>query len=95
MKEIKTLIFCPICNQRHKKEDIKLVNENKDSALVHIYCRKCKNSSLAVFSKEAPERIASMGIMTDLNYKEACQISQREPISSDDVLSVYESLKKQ
>lgn len=93
MREIKTLVFCPVCNQKHGREDLKLISDNKESALVYVSCKKCKNSSLAIFTKQGMEKIVTMGIMTDLNYEEVCEISKRQPINSDEVLEVYKILK--
>jgi hypothetical protein len=40
------------------------------------------------------ESLVTMGILTDLGYEEACNVLNRESISSDEILDLYESCNK-
>ena len=95
MNNIELLLSCPICEKKYERGSIRLVLEKKDFSLLHIRCNFCGNSSLAVYSKQTQGSggIITMGIMTDLDYEEACQFSSKRPIAVDELLDFYKANK--
>jgi hypothetical protein len=98
MNKLEISFSCPICGKKYDKHSVHVVSEKDDGVLIHICCGFCEVSSLAVLPKKGSpdgmsEGIATVGTLTDLNYDEACELLQEEPISADEVLDVYKSGK--
>ena len=93
MNEVNLLMKCSICGKKYGNQSIKVVQNKKDAMLVHVNCDFCRSASLAVINKGVHnnDNIVSLGILTDLDYEEACNVLKRKPISSDEVLDLYES----
>ncbi len=93
MNEVNLLMKCSICGKKYGKKSINVVQNKKDAMLVHVNCDFCQSSSLAVINKgvQNNDSIVTLGILTDLDYEEACNLLRREPISFDEVLDMYES----
>ena len=92
MNQVNLLMKCSICGKKYGEKSIKIVQSKKDAILVHVNCNFCQSSSLAVINKgmQNNDSIVTLGILTDLDYEEACSVLKREPISSDEVLDLYE-----
>ncbi len=92
MNEVNLLMKCSICGKKYGKKSINIVQNKKDSMLVHVNCDFCRSSSLAVINKgiQNNDSIVTLGILTDLDYEEACNVLRKDPISFDDVLDIYE-----
>lgn len=91
MNNIKTLFVCPVCGKRYQKGDIKLVQDKREMLLLHTNCKFCKNSSLALYSKQVKkDGSMAMGVLTDLDYEEACQMILKKPITVNEVLDFYQ-----
>jgi len=98
MNKLEILFSCPICGKKYNKHSVHVVSEKDDGVLIHIRCSFCEVASLAVLPKKGnhegmPERTATVGTLTDLNYDEACDLLQKEPISINEVLDVYKNDK--
>ncbi len=96
MNEVNLLMKCSICGKKYGKQSIKIVQNKKDAMLVHVSCGFCQSASLAVVNKgiHNNDSVVTLGILTDLDYEEACSFLRREPISSDEVLDLYENCNK-
>jgi hypothetical protein len=93
MNEVNLLMKCSICGRKYGKQSIKVVQNKKDAMLVHVNCDFCRSASLAVINKglQDNDNIVTLGILTDLDYEEACSVLKRDPISFDEVLDLHES----
>lgn len=91
MNEVNLLIKCSICGKKYREKSIKIVQNKKEAMLVHVSCDFCHSSSLAVINKgmHGGENMVTLGILTDLDYQEACEFLRKEPISLDEVLDLY------
>lgn len=96
MNEVNLLMNCSICGKKHGKQSVKVVQNKKDAMLVHVNCDFCRSTSLAVIKKNLQnnDSFVTLGILTDLNYEEACNVLRKAPISSDEVLDLHESRSK-
>ncbi len=93
MNDLELLLNCPICGKKYGYRSARVVQSNQDAFLVHVYCKHCKSASLAVISRSGgTENMMAMGMMTDLDYQEACELLQKKPIDSDEVIEAYQNL---
>lgn len=94
MNEVSLLMKCSICGHKYNKQNIKIVQNKRDAMLVHVNCDFCRSASLAVINKgvQNNDSFVALGILTDLNYEEACSLLRKEPISCDEVLDLYNQL---
>lgn len=90
---LKIISSCPVCESQNFPAQVKLLTEKEDSHLLHIQCRKCK-SCILVLITAGPQGMVSMGLLTDLKSEEVLKFSQGAPITSDDVIDVYEIFSK-
>lgn len=91
---LEILLGCAACGKKNSQSSIRVVSARQNSLLIHSHCSHCESSSLAIISKGAVDQqqgVVSMGVLTDLDYDEACQLLDKEPISIDEVLDVHES----
>ncbi len=95
MNEVNLLMNCSICGKKYGKQSIKVVQNKKDAMLVHVNCDFCQSASLAVIKKSLQnnDNMVTLGILTDLDYEEACNVLRREPISLNEVLDLYNQVK--
>lgn len=95
MKEIDVLINCPVCGRKYREENARVVQMKRSAMLVHTSCGFCSSASLAVVARgQEAEGMVTMGMLTDLDYGEACQFLRNQPVSADEVLELYEKGRK-
>jgi len=90
---MKLLAGCPVCHKQYNKTSIKIVDEAEDAHLLHACCNKC-NSSVLTLIFATGLGITSMGMLTDLNSSDVSKFQHEKVITEDDVLDIYQSLKK-
>jgi len=88
------ITHCPVCGLRYNPLEAKVVEEVNNAHLVHIKCRHCQGSILAVIAASALG-ISSVGLITDLSGDDVIKFKQAEPISFDDVIAGHQFLKKE
>ena len=84
---------CPVCNNKHRPIEAKILEEKEDARLIYIKCRFCQASVLAVILA-GNVGIISLGIVTDLDSDEVLKFKARSGVTSDDVLEVHQFLAK-
>ena len=90
-KEFKIINQCPVCNTRFSAGSSRLLADKGEGHLVHLNCKKCLNSVVAVIRFE-PHGITSMGMVTDLTYDDVLRIKDGEPVGVDDIIEAHEML---
>ena len=90
--QLQIISNCPICNSQNFPAQIRVLQERENAHLLHIRCRKC-HSCLLVLVTFSPQGLASMGLLTDLNSDEVIRFSQGKPVSTADVLELYEQVR--
>lgn len=85
---------CPLCEASYNPMEAKVLSEREDGHLLHIRCKKCRNSVLALVTVTAAG-VSSVGLVTDLTYDDVVRL-QAEPmeVTVDDVLGIHELLEK-
>jgi len=99
-KKVDTNLRCPVCKKQRFWYTGKIVSKKDGTIIVYNKCPHCQSSFLSAVTGSQQEknsnvkRLVSVETLTDLNYEEASNFFSKEPLSVDDVLSVYKKLIK-
>lgn len=91
-ENIKPLMQCPVCGKSFQSARVFVVAEEMDRTTLHIACDDCQSTSL-VFVSNGQWGVMSVGMLTDLVAEDAKAFFGKDPISSDQVLEVYQGFK--
>lgn len=84
--------FCPLCETNYNPMEARVLGEKEDGHLLHIRCKKCWNSILALVLV-SNAGVSSVGLITDLTYDDVRKFSGRDTsVSTDDVIAVHQML---
>ncbi|MBI4133411.1 hypothetical protein HY478_02245 [Candidatus Uhrbacteria bacterium] len=89
---LKLISFCPLCETHYNPMEAQLVGEEDNSHLLHITCRKCANSMLALVLI-SPAGVSSVGLITDLSYNDVVKFKRASEVAVDDVLEAHAALE--
>src|SRR3990167_4098474 len=92
-ENLKLVSYCPLCENKHNATEAKILDENEGAKLVHIKCKKCYTSVVAIVFQNALG-MSSVGVITDLTSEDVMKFRENEDITSDDVLALHEMLNK-
>jgi len=93
------ILKCPICGHKYNLRKANVVESEEDELfgeariLIHSDCAKCKSSVMFNVEIRGPE-VFSVGMVTDLTSNDSSKFNDRTPISSDDVINIYEEIQK-
>jgi len=90
---LKLISYCPLCNSQYNPMTAKILEEREDAHLIHIECRRC-NSSIIALILTGGIGISSVGLVTDLTSDDVLKFKDMEEINSDDVLTLHNVLEK-
>lgn len=91
-ESLKMISFCPVCETNYNPMEAQIVGQRDNSHLLHITCRKCLNSIIAlVFISKSG--ISSVGLVTDLTFADVVKFKGSEEIDVDDVLDIHGALE--
>lgn len=93
IETVRSFARCPVCNKRYAPASVTPVIEGESRSVVHVLCVSCRVSSI-LFISENQWGIASIGVLTDLDGDELRRRFGAEPVSMNDVIEAYTSLKK-
>lgn len=88
---LKHITKCSLCGSVYHHERTVVLEESESNTTLHLTCQKC-NTSVLVFISNNQQNIVSLGMATDMKGEEAVELFEKDFISNDDVLRVYESL---
>ena len=86
--------FCDKCGTPYTVDDINIVQNTGMSTIIHFSCHNCKSKHIATL-------VSPLGVTqrvplnTDLEESEISRFLPQKSFSTQDVLDVYEELKKQ
>lgn len=84
--------FCDKCGTSYTTNDVRIVKDSNFSSIIHFSCPNCKSNHIATFVK--PMGMTSrVPINSDLQVDEVTEFAQKEGISSDEVLDLYNLLE--
>ena len=71
--------------------EARVIFERDDSHLVHVQCRKCSNSILALVMV-SPVGMMSQGVVTDLTVEDVMRFREGAEVSLDDAINTHKLL---
>jgi len=83
---------CPLCNGSAKKLESRLLDDSGERQTVHLHCRECNGSIIALFLASSLG-ITSYGLVTDLSFDDVVKFKESGQIKLDDVIRTHENLK--
>lgn len=90
---LKPITSCPMCHATYKPAEARILDETNGRHLLHIECKKCGNSVLALVT--AGERgISSIGLITDLTASDTLRFKDSFGVVIDDVIGIHELLNE-
>ena len=91
-ESIKIISNCPSCGLPFNSLEAKILREKDESRLIHIKCRHCLSSLVALITLNI-YGINSLGLITDLEGQEVSKLSEKKPLSSQELIEAYELMK--
>jgi hypothetical protein len=73
--------------------EARVVDERDDKHLMHIRCKKCAHSILALVLTSGMG-VSSMGLLTDLTFDDVLRFRDASAIEVDDVIAFHDFLEK-
>ena len=93
-ENLKLVSVCPLCNAAKESLNAQVVEENEDMHLMHMECIKCGNAIIALVVHGA-NGLNSVGMLTDLTYKDVVKFRSSASVEIDDSLAFYEAMQNQ
>lgn len=85
---LKLVLFCPVCETRYNPMEARLLGEQGETHLLHVQCRKCQHSILALVLVNQVGA-SSVGLLTDLSYEDVVRVRSGQQVHVDDVIEVH------
>lgn len=89
---LKLISFCPLCETHYNPMEAKVVGERGGAHLLHITCKKCSNSVIALVMANR-EGVSSVGLVTDLSFGDVVRFRESPAVDTDDVLELHGALE--
>lgn len=87
----KLVSYCPFCNTSFSPEKASVIEESKESWLLHVTCKKCA-SSIVLLLLIGEVGISSFGLVTDLTEQDVMRFKRSAVISANDLINLYQLL---
>ncbi len=99
-KKVDINLRCPVCQKQRFWYTGKIVSRRNGTIIVYNKCPHCQSAFLSAITGSQSDynnnvrRLVAVETLTDFDYEEADQSFRKQPLTVDDVLSVYTSLLK-
>jgi hypothetical protein len=84
---------CPFCSSEYDLDGSKVIAEEEESTMVYVTCTDCESSIIAIVAMSGLG-IVSLGLVTDMTEADTKRMMKDNPVSSNELLSLYEALHK-
>ena len=92
---LRMISYCPLCETSYNPMEAKVLGEKEDGHLLHIRCKKCWNSILALVMV-SNAGVSSVGLVTDLTFEDVVKLREKPAeVTVDDVIAVHEILENE
>lgn len=88
---IRLVSYCPLCHMHYSIREARVIEENEDTHLMHMVCRKC-SSSILILTLTGELGVSSVGLITDLTGDDVLRFKSATDVSDDDVLATHTML---
>jgi hypothetical protein len=85
------MLHCPQCGNLYTNSEVGVLQESDMAVLATITCSKCHHQSIVTLSMG---NNINMNLPTDLRPIEIGKFLQSEPLDTNDLLDIYQYLKK-
>ncbi len=89
---LRLVSYCPVCETRYNPMEANLLGEDGETRLLHVQCRKCQHSILALVLVNQVGA-SSVGLLTDLTYEDVLKFRTNRLVSINDVIDVHSALE--
>jgi hypothetical protein len=90
---LRMISYCPLCESSYNPMEAKVLGEKEDGHLLHIRCKKCWNSILALVLVSSVG-VSSVGLVTDLTFEDVVRFREMpREVTVDDVITIHELLE--
>lgn len=86
------LAQCPLCQASYQEERIRFLGERGTTRLFHCTCQICGHAMLAIILENAGW-VSSVGMVTDLEAKDAEHFQTTLPITADECIRAHQVLE--
>lgn len=93
-ESLRLISYCPVCDTSYNPMEARVIDERDDTHLMHIRCKKCAHSILALVHVSGTG-VSSMGLLTDLTFDDVLKFRDAERITMDDVIAFHHSLAQE
>lgn len=91
---LKLIAHCPLCNTQYNPMMAKILEEREDAHLMHVECRKC-GSSIVALVLAGGLGVSSVGLITDLTSEDVVKFKNTRDVRSDDVIELHAILERE
>jgi hypothetical protein len=91
---LRLITTCPICNTQYNPVAAKIVEEREGAHLIHIQCRHC-GSSIVALVLIGGLGVSSVGLICDLTPEDVSKFKNSKEVSTDDVIDIHQLLEKE
>lgn len=84
---------CPLCEAVYEPLEIKVLDEREGMHLVHVTCKKCSHSVVALIMNQ-PNGLSSMGLITDAEPEDLARLKTNDSVNWDDCIAWHNFLKE-
>lgn len=88
------LSSCPLCQSSYTPIGARILAERDDAHLLFLECRQCGTAVTALVTA-GPQGLTSVGALTDLTSVEVLDFADRQSVTHDDVLDLFDWLDRQ
>jgi len=92
LDNLRVISYCPLCNSHYNPSQAKVLEEKDGAHLIHVECKKCDSSIVAVIITGGIG-VSSVGLITDLTSDDVIKFKNQDPVTDDDVIEAYEIVK--
>jgi len=92
-ERIKMEARCPVCGNLYDFRQLEVIEEENGATLMYIKCQSCQSAALSMIAL-GPSGVKMASVLTDLEQDEVMRFQDENPLSSEEVLDLYESLEK-
>jgi len=93
LENLHLISYCPLCNTHYNPSKASILEEADGAHLIHISCKKCSSSILAVIITGGIG-ISSIGLITDLTDNDVMKFKLGSRVDEDDVIDAVKSISK-
>jgi len=83
---------CPLCSEQYEPFQARIIEEKSEAQLVHIQCKKCQSSIVALIVN-GQLGLTSVGLITDLSSEDVETFKDASPITEEDVFAAFNELQ--